>query len=478
MTAARIRLAGLVFLALPLAALRPCWANAEGLAPGAPAPPIEGVGLDGQRHALADLTARKKLIYFFRPFKNCVDELQVLAKIKQMAGDELQVLAVDPYPADRQRLKEETRLANLPFAVVLGGEGQVKSYGLTAGPFPPALFVVADSAVAGVRFGFIPEITEFLSASSVPLYGGVEVVTDPAGCKVSLDGTPTEKTTPLRLEKVAAGSREISLLKDGYEPKKVKVTVAIGGTAEVRETLQPTRTAPPTGETATCVWRGTVPPPAGGMVTSLLRPRHGRRIAEAAEREVRVDMVRVGNCKRVPGVPVRAQFALREGGVFEFPASTAGNTVQITFECRLARAALLLSGDVTYYDPGGKELASAVAAEFTANKYLEMLVGDPVQAALEQERLRPTAGLLSENRVKGVVTRLAVEELVRLICVRRGSDLELKAEIYGAQSCLWATADGSDAQAVRVPFRALTGPAEMGTLRGTVRRLLEPWFSS
>lgn len=454
-------------------------ARAQAPTPGSPAPSIDGIGLDGRRHGLADLKSPRKLVYFFRPFPKCLDELLMLANMQRAAANEFQVIAVGPYPADEQRLRTETSLADLPFPVVLGGEEQVKAYGLNAGPFPPALFVISDSAVAAVRFGFSPDMTEFLRANGIPLYGSIRVATQPEGCKVLVDGQQMENTTPLTLEKLPEGSHKVSLSKDGWQPKEVSVAVTAEGIAEIKESLQPAaQRSPASAQTTGCTWRGTVPPAAGGMLTSLLRPKYGRRMVEQAERGIRVELLGVGACRRTPGVPVKAQYAVREGGVFEFPASAAGKTVEITFQCRLARAGLLLTGDITYYDPGGKGLALAVAAEFTANKYQEMAVGDVVQAALEQEHIRPTAAPLSESRVKDVVARLEVEELVRLKTRRRGGELELTAEIYGPEGRLWASEDDDPAQAVRVPLRSLTTASDRGQARSAVRRLFESWFSS
>ncbi len=66
--------------------------------------------------------------------------------------------------------------------------------------------------------------------------GSLRIVTTPAGAEVYVDGR-RRGTTPITIEAVEPGSRQIELRLDGYEAREFRQTVAAGRTASRTETL-------------------------------------------------------------------------------------------------------------------------------------------------------------------------------------------------------------------------------------------------
>ena len=63
--------------------------------------------------------------------------------------------------------------------------------------------------------------------------GNISVTSTPAGAAITLDGTPTGKTTPSTLTDVTAGSHTVAVSLTGYTPQNNNVVVTAGSTANV-----------------------------------------------------------------------------------------------------------------------------------------------------------------------------------------------------------------------------------------------------
>ncbi len=79
----------------------------------------------------------------------------------------------------------------------------------------------------------VPVTVDFIDS------GSIEVMTDPAGAHIWLDGADTGRTTPFNITGVRAGEHSCSLLMDGYLPENIAVTVPSDGTARVNKVLKP-----------------------------------------------------------------------------------------------------------------------------------------------------------------------------------------------------------------------------------------------
>lgn len=68
--------------------------------------------------------------------------------------------------------------------------------------------------------------------------GSIQITSEPAGAEVVVNGSP-QGQTPLTLDELSPGSREVELQMEGYEPWSETVDVEANTTTEVEGTLQP-----------------------------------------------------------------------------------------------------------------------------------------------------------------------------------------------------------------------------------------------
>ena len=74
-----------------------------------------------------------------------------------------------------------------------------------------------------------------------PAYGSVNVETKPeSGATINLDGKPTAQSTPAKLERIISGEHTITLRKEWYEPKTIKVKIEDG--VDLKQTVYLTST--------------------------------------------------------------------------------------------------------------------------------------------------------------------------------------------------------------------------------------------
>ena len=74
-----------------------------------------------------------------------------------------------------------------------------------------------------------------------PAFGGITIETSPeSGAEVTVDGTPTGKTTPCTLGQLPSGEHLISLRREWYEPKKFRIIVEDGKSQNITQELIPT----------------------------------------------------------------------------------------------------------------------------------------------------------------------------------------------------------------------------------------------
>jgi hypothetical protein len=93
-------------------------------------------------------------------------------------------------------------------------------------------YQVADGRGGSTR----ATVTVTVSAKGPVLAGGLAIDSDPPGAEVFIDGA-LRGTTPLQLERVPVGSREIVLKKEGYAADTTSVDVAAQQEARVRAEL-------------------------------------------------------------------------------------------------------------------------------------------------------------------------------------------------------------------------------------------------
>ncbi|WP_231845081.1 carboxypeptidase regulatory-like domain-containing protein [Methanocella paludicola] len=79
----------------------------------------------------------------------------------------------------------------------------------------------------------VPVTVDFIDS------GSIEVISDPAGANIWLDGAYTGRTTPFNITGVRAGEHSCSLQMDGYLPENVTVTVHSDGTSRITKILKP-----------------------------------------------------------------------------------------------------------------------------------------------------------------------------------------------------------------------------------------------
>jgi hypothetical protein len=65
-----------------------------------------------------------------------------------------------------------------------------------------------------------------------------QVDTDPKGAEIFVDGNPTGKSTPSRIE-LPVGLHTVTMKLDGFQPLKRTIQVSDGGTANVTGSLKP-----------------------------------------------------------------------------------------------------------------------------------------------------------------------------------------------------------------------------------------------
>jgi len=83
--------------------------------------------------------------------------------------------------------------------------------------------------------------TSEVNASLSARFGNLSVKSQPeSGAELSIDGQPSEKTTPCTVEKLASGEHTLTLRQQWYETKKVKITIADGQSKTETVTLSPT----------------------------------------------------------------------------------------------------------------------------------------------------------------------------------------------------------------------------------------------
>jgi len=75
-----------------------------------------------------------------------------------------------------------------------------------------------------------------------PAYGRLRVVSNPKGAQVRIDGEPQPHETPLELDRVQAGVREVTLRLAGRTPRLLSVEVLPDTLAEATAELEPART--------------------------------------------------------------------------------------------------------------------------------------------------------------------------------------------------------------------------------------------
>jgi TonB family protein len=93
------------------------------------------------------------------------------------------------------------------------------------------------------------ELRLTLTRTAAAAFGAVDVLSTPAGARVSLDGRVVDRT-PLTIPKLKPGKHAIELTLEGHEPWTGSVDVAAGetGRVEVRLAALPAPPAPPTPE--------------------------------------------------------------------------------------------------------------------------------------------------------------------------------------------------------------------------------------
>lgn len=69
--------------------------------------------------------------------------------------------------------------------------------------------------------------------------GSIEVVTDPPGARIWLDGADTGRTSPFNITNVRAGEHAYSLQLDGYLPENQTISVPAEGTYRLNKVLRP-----------------------------------------------------------------------------------------------------------------------------------------------------------------------------------------------------------------------------------------------
>lgn len=74
-----------------------------------------------------------------------------------------------------------------------------------------------------------------------PAYGRLRVVSNPKGATVAVDGEPQAGETPLQLDRVPAGLREVTLRLSGRTPRQLTVEVLPDTLAEATAELEPAR---------------------------------------------------------------------------------------------------------------------------------------------------------------------------------------------------------------------------------------------
>jgi len=118
----------------------------------------------------------------------------------------------------------------------------------------PGVLVAAGLLVAAAAAGATlllrqPAAIAARSGRAAPVEGSVQVVTDPAGARIVLDGAPTGLVSPATLSPVSVGSEHrLRLEKEGFHPREVTVALT-EQIAHQSATVSLLPVPPPAGET-------------------------------------------------------------------------------------------------------------------------------------------------------------------------------------------------------------------------------------
>lgn len=70
-----------------------------------------------------------------------------------------------------------------------------------------------------------------------PIYGAIDIQSEPSGAMIAIDGVSIGRTTPYSLSNVLIGDHQVQLTLDGYQPYETKVTVVENEPQEVKAEL-------------------------------------------------------------------------------------------------------------------------------------------------------------------------------------------------------------------------------------------------
>ena len=111
--------------------------------------------------------------------------------------------------------------------------------------------LIAGTYTLGIKKPMYHEVTEDIEVKAgeplskqyelLPAFGGISIQTTPEnGAEVSVDGTPSGKTTPCTLDQLPSGEYLITLRSEWYEPKKFRIAVEDGKSQTISQELVPT----------------------------------------------------------------------------------------------------------------------------------------------------------------------------------------------------------------------------------------------
>jgi hypothetical protein len=96
----------------------------------------------------------------------------------------------------------------------------------------------AHSEEVQVKDNAQTQLAAKLAERSASRVAWAEVETDPKGADIWVDGTPTGKSTPSRIE-LPTGIHTVMLKLEGFQPIKRTVQLSEGGTVSLNESLKP-----------------------------------------------------------------------------------------------------------------------------------------------------------------------------------------------------------------------------------------------
>ncbi len=96
----------------------------------------------------------------------------------------------------------------------------------------------AHSEQVQVKDNAQTQLAAKLNERSASRVGWAEVESEPKGADIWVDGTPTGKSTPSRME-LPTGTHTVTLKLEGFQPIKRTVQLSEGGTVSLSESLQP-----------------------------------------------------------------------------------------------------------------------------------------------------------------------------------------------------------------------------------------------